>query len=45
MATKIEGGHSNVSHWEYTEVIKKETKRLRRTQDKKICRMALKEKI
>lgn len=37
---KIEGGkkkgHSNMNHWEGTEIIKERTKRLRRINDKKI---------
>jgi hypothetical protein len=30
-------GHSNMTHWEYTEAIKKEAKRARRVQDKFAC--------
>ena len=31
-------GHSNVSHCEYTEIIKAETKRQRRKQDKEVVK-------
>jgi len=34
-------GHSNMSHWECTEVIKKETKKLRRKCAKKIIEQEL----
>ena len=46
---KIEGGqggrlgHSNMSHWDYTEVIKAACRRLRRAQGKKLIRNELKE--
>lgn len=31
-------GHSNMAHWDRTEEIKERTKRLRRRQDKIICK-------
>ncbi len=31
-------GHSNMSHWDYTEVIKQECKKARRIQDKETCK-------
>jgi hypothetical protein len=40
---KVEGGcggkkgHSNMSHWDGTEIIKAETKKLRRALGKKLC--------
>lgn len=29
-------GHSNMAHWEYTEIIKKQMKKIRRRMDKKL---------
>lgn len=43
---KIEGGqggkrgHSNMSHWDKTEIIKADTKILRRNHGKNVCRNA-----
>lgn len=34
-------GHSNMEHWEYTEVIKKAAKIQRRIEDKNLSRQAL----
>ncbi len=32
-------GHSAMSHWDYTEIIKQECKKARRVQDKRLCRL------
>ena len=45
-AVKIEGGqggklgHGNMAHWDLTENIKKETKKLRRAESKRLCKEA-----
>lgn len=46
---KVEGGqggkkgHSNMTHWEHTEDIKRKVKSKRRMQGKEMCREATKE--
>lgn len=36
-------GHSNMAHWDGTEIIKEKSKKARRLQDKSIAQKALKE--
>jgi hypothetical protein len=36
-------GHSNMTHWEYTEVIKKESRKIRRRNNKKEVESQIKE--
>jgi len=49
-AKKTEGGqggklgHSNMTHWDGTEIIKTTTKKARRQVDKQLARKAIKEK-
>ena len=36
-------GHSNMCHWDYTEVIKSESRKRRRQQDKQVIKKELQE--